>query len=93
VAVLVRIGKQKAILRDAQWRCALASLEADLNQFTKRWVQREAVAEELRGDLEQAISLAVADRYSAKVLLRTNPVKRGSRNQYFQLRQLNLFDL
>ncbi len=93
MAVLVRIGKQKAILRGAEWRCALVSLEQDLNQFTRRWVQRDAPSEQLQGNLEQAISQAVASHFEGKVLLSTHPAKVRTRKQYFQLRQLSLFDL
>lgn len=92
MGVLLRIGKQKAILRGAEWRCALAPLEAELNAFTKTWVQREARSEELTGDLEAAISRAVVGRYQGKILMRTQPRAEQTQRRYFHLRQLDLFD-
>lgn len=92
MSVLVRIAKQKAILRGAEWRCALVSLEADLNRFTRDWVHRKARPEELAGDLENSISDAVALHFHGKVLLRTSPRKELTKKRYFRLRQMDLFE-
>lgn len=93
MAVLVRIGKQKAILRGAEWRCACVPLETDLNRFTRGWVQREARSEELSGNLEEAIGEAVVRRFHGKVMIRTSPGKESNKMRYFRLRQLDLFEL
>jgi len=91
MGVIVRIGKQKAILRGAEWRCAVASLEADLNRFTRNWVQRDALDTELAGNLEEAISKAVVHQFDGKVILRAIPRADVTQKRYFRLRQLSLF--
>lgn len=90
---MVRIGKQKAFLRGAEWRCASTPLEEELNRFTRSWVQREAPTDDLGADLEQAITREVAAHFQGKVLLRVNPRDASVEKRYFRLRQLDLFEM
>lgn len=92
MGVLLRIGRQKAILRGAEWRCALPSLEEQLNGFTRAWVHRDAQREELSGDMEAAIAQAVAAKFGGRVLLRSRPRAQAIQQRYMHLRQMSLFD-
>lgn len=92
MSVLLRIGKNKAILRGGEWRCSSAPLEEALNRFTRQWVQREASSSELKGNLEDRIADAAARRFEGRVALRLDSQARAHQRQYLNLRQLNLFD-
>lgn len=92
MSVLVRIGKHKAILRGAEWRCASASLEEDLNQFTRHWVRNEARSEDLAGNIEDTVAAAATERFGCRILLRVGTSPKASQKRYFPLRQYSLFD-
>jgi hypothetical protein len=91
MSVLLRIDKHKAILRGAEWRCAYAPLEEELNRFTRSWVQRDAELSQLNGDLEEAIASEVARRFDGRVGLRVGNPRRINLRRYHNLRQLDLF--
>ncbi|MCC7341202.1 MAG: hypothetical protein IT170_08955 [Bryobacterales bacterium] len=92
MSVLLRIGKNKAILRGGEWRSASVPLEEALNGFTRRWVQREAQSAELQGDLEHRIAAAAAQRFQGRIGLQLDSEVRLNQRQYLNLRQLHLFD-
>lgn len=92
MSVLLRIGKNKAILRGGEWLCASTQLEEELNRFTRRWVQRDAHTTQLQGNLEDRIAEAVAQRFGGRIGLRLDPQGRRHDRHYLKLRQLNLFD-
>jgi len=93
VSVLIRVNKQKAILRGAEWRSASSVLEADLNNFTRLWVRTQATSEDLAGNIEDALVKAVVEQYDARILGRIHTKVASTQKRYFPLRQFSLFDM
>jgi hypothetical protein len=91
VSVLLKIGRQKAILRRAKWICASKGLENMLNGYSEKWVRELADVSDLRGDLEYAIAREVARKFNGHIRAHIPSRRLPSHRAYSNLRQLELF--
>lgn len=90
MGVVVRIRRQKAFLRDGEWRSAEKSLEAELNRLTTEWILATGGPPLEAANPELIVARHVARETGGRVLLHVPcPPKDGSRT-YFALRQMAL---
>lgn len=88
MGVLIRVGKQKAILRRGRWLAADASLEALLNTRTSSWIAETGGPPLQSKDQESAVATEMARQVGGRVLMHV-PALRSSKI-YIRLRQLRL---
>lgn len=88
--MLIQVGRQKAFLRQGEWRSADPRLERQLNSYTKLWIQRTGGPPIEHQDHEHAIACEVARQFGGRILLRVRPGESGSAGVYLPYRQLEL---
>ena len=91
MSVLVRIGKQKAILRDGVWVCADRRLEQLLNSTTDTWIRETGGPPVGDRDHEGTVAAEISRRFGGHMLLRVKPSARQAVRVYISRRQLGLF--
>lgn len=88
MSVLVRIGKQKAILRAGFWVCASSQLEHELNSETQRWIRETGGPSIRERDQEGHVAAEIAKRFGGRVTLHMRTRSRRSAAVFFAQRQL-----
>jgi hypothetical protein len=88
MSVLIRVGKQKAILRCGQWLSADPDLEQLLNLRTRLWIQRTGGPAALDQDQEGTVAREMAGQFGGRVLLRVRTRARGTTAVFIRYRQL-----
>jgi hypothetical protein len=90
MGVVLRIRRQKAFLRDGEWRAADKALESELNRATTEWILATGGPPLDASDPELTVARHIARQTGGRVLLHSRcPPKEGSRT-YFALRQMPL---
>lgn len=88
MSVLIRVGRQKAILRCGQWRSADPHLEQLLNSRTRLWIQRTGGPAVPDKDQEGTVAREIARQFGGRVLLCVSARTRGSAAVFVRYRQL-----
>jgi hypothetical protein len=84
------LGRQKAFLRDGEWRCADLALERQLNQITGDWIAATGGPGLDSPDPEAEVARELAQRTGGHVLFQTKSNARKSARIYFARRQFRL---
>jgi len=90
MSVLVRFGKQKAILRQGVWVSADAEFERLLNATTEKWIQATGGPPITDRDHERTVAKAIAEELGGRVLLRVKTSRKQAARLYISRRQLHL---
>ncbi len=88
MSVLIRVGKQKAILRKGSWLAADLRLEKRLNTETRRWFQATGGPACSDEDQEGAVAREIARRFGGRVLLHLPSRAASNARAYVRHRQL-----
>lgn len=88
MSVLIRVGKQKAILRKGSWLAADLALERRLNVETRRWIQKTGGPRLSENDQEGAVAREIARRFGGRVLLHLRSRASSDARAYLRHRQL-----
>lgn len=90
MGVVLRVRKQKAFLRDGEWRSADLNLERELNTLSTEWILSTGGPDLGAHDPELELARYVAKAAHGRILLHAPcPPKDGART-YFALRQFSL---
>jgi hypothetical protein len=91
MSVLVRFGKQKAILRLGRWVSADKAVEARLNEATVEWVRQTGGPPLSHPNHELAAAQVIATRLGGRIVLKVNPKSKRAARIWVQQRQMRLF--
>lgn len=86
----MRVGKQKAFLRDGEWRSADRALEDRLNALTQDWVEESGGPALDSQDPELDAAKVVAKRAHGRIQLHTPTDPRVAARTWFARRQYKL---
>jgi hypothetical protein len=90
MGVIITIDKQKAILRDGEWRSASKALETQLNVITTSWIEETGGPGLDSSDPEMEVAREVAQRTGGHLLLQSKANTRRAARTYFARRQYRL---
>jgi hypothetical protein len=90
MGIVVSVRRQKAFLRDGEWRSADSSLETDLNEETERWVTETGGPALDSPDPEHEVAKEVMRRLGGRVLLQSRGNPRDAARVWFSRRQYKL---
>lgn len=90
MGVVVKVGRQRAILRGGEWRCADARVESMLNDTMQAWIEECGGPSLSSPDPETDAAEAVAGRVDGRVLLSVPANPRQAHRVYFARRQYRL---
>jgi hypothetical protein len=90
MGVIVALGKQKAVLRRGEWRCADSSLERQLNRLTEEWLLSGNAPGLGEPDHEMAVAREMASRFGGRILYRARTAPQRTVRDYFPKRQFRL---
>lgn len=90
MSVVIRIRRQKAFLRDGEWRCASLEIERELNELQQQWIVETGGPPLASRDPEAVAAREIARRSGARVILHIPADRRNSARTYFARRQLKL---
>lgn len=88
MSVLIRVGKQKAILRKGSWLAADLALERRLNAETRSWIQATGGPRLSENDQEGAVAREIARRFGGRILLHLRSLASSDARAYLRHRQL-----
>jgi hypothetical protein len=86
----MRVRRQKAFLREGEWRCANPDLERELNEIQQLWIVETGGPPLSAKDPEAVAAREVARRSGGRILLHIPADRRNSARTYFARRQLKL---
>lgn len=90
MGVILSVRRQKAFLRDGEWRSADPELERELNQATTEWILATGGPPLESSDPELILARYIARRSHGRIIFHSPcPPRDGSRT-YFALRQMPL---
>lgn len=90
MGVILSVKRQKAFLRDGEWRSADRNLEDRLNRATTEWILATGGPPLDASDPELIVARHIAHLSNGRILLHSPcPPRDGSRT-YFSLRQMPL---
>ena len=87
MSVLVRIGKQKAILRRGEWLCSDPRLESLLNTATTSWIQQTGGPPVVDRDHERTVAKEIVRKFGGRIVLRIRPSTKQTARIYISRRQ------
>lgn len=87
MGVILSVDRQKAILRDGEWRSADRALESTLNQWTSDWILATGGPRLDASDPELEVAKEMARRTNGRILLSSPSNARRSARVYFARRQ------
>jgi hypothetical protein len=90
MSVLVRIGRKKAFLCEAIWRCSDIELEQKLQEALEIWIHRTGGPPMSNKDPDSFAAAALADEMGFEVTHVTPPKGRKARIAYVSKRQIRL---
>lgn len=90
MGVILGLGRQKAFLRDGEWRCADLALEQQLNHITSQWIAETGGPKLDSPDPEVEAAHELARRTGGRVLLQSKSNARKAHRIYFARRQYRL---
>ncbi len=88
MSLMVRFGRNKAILRAGQWVCADLDVERRLNLTTSQWIRETGGPGISCSDQEKAVAAEMARRFQGKVLLHIESTSGRSSAYFIQQRQM-----
>jgi hypothetical protein len=91
VPVLIRINKQKAILRSGVWRCADPQTEQLLNSATEAWILQTGGPPVSDSNPERTLAAQVVPSLGGRILLQVRGKQLEARRAFFARRQMKLF--
>jgi len=91
MGVVLSVSRQRAFLRDGEWRCADPQLERRLNQVTENWIVASGGPGLSSPDPEMEVALEISRRVGGRVLMQSPANARRSARVYFSRRQYKLF--
>ena len=90
MSVIVRIGRKKAILSAAKWRCADLRLEEQHQAALDIWVQKTGGPPIKHKDPDRYAAEAIRQEIDHKLLMNSCPKGRGANTAYLAKRQIRL---
>lgn len=90
MGVIVAVGRQKAVLRHGEWRCADRALEKQLNQWTEEWLLSGNAPGLDEPDHEMAVAQEMAERLGGRILYRARTAPQRAVRDFFAKRQFRL---
>lgn len=90
MGVILSLGRQKAFLRDGEWRCADLAIEQQLNLITNQWISETGGPRLDSPDPEVEAARELARRTGGRLLLQSKSNARKSARIYFARRQYRL---
>lgn len=90
MGVVLRVRKQKAFLRDGEWRSADLELEAQLNRLTTEWILSTGGPALGAPDPELVLARHIAKTARGRILLHVPCKPKDGARTYFALRQFSL---
>lgn len=87
MGVIVGIGKQKALFRDGEWRCASPNVEQTLNRATREWLDETGGPALGSADPELETAKVIAKRVRGRILQHSPADRRLMSKQYLAFRQ------
>jgi hypothetical protein len=90
MGVIVSFGKQRALLRRGEWRCADLDLERRLNEWTEQWLQSGSAPRLEEADQELAVAREMAARAGGRVMYAARGAPERSVRDFFPKRQFKL---
>jgi hypothetical protein len=90
MSVLVRLGRKKAFLCEAVWRCSDIEIEQQLQQALEIWIHKTGGPPMSNKDPDSFAAGALADECGFEVTHVTPPKGRKARNAYLAHRQIRL---
>jgi hypothetical protein len=90
VGLLVRFGRHRAFLREAEWRCADPAFEQSLNQEMDAWMQATGGPSVSDPHPDQTAAKEMARRLGGRVLLNVKSSRSRASEVYFDRRQMEL---
>ncbi|MBL0156160.1 MAG: hypothetical protein IPP47_03470 [Bryobacterales bacterium] len=91
MGIVVRIEKQKALLREGVWRCADLALEQRLNDLTAAWIVETGKPAIGAQDPEREVASEMIRRLDGVILYHSPTKGREASRHFFKKRQLSLF--
>ena len=91
MSVLVRFGRQKAILRLGRWVSANKHMEARLNLATSDWIRQTGGPPLSHPNHERAAAEEIATRFGGRIVLKVTPTSKRAAQVWVRQRQLRLF--
>ncbi len=90
MGVVLRVHKQKAFLRDGEWRSADQELESELNRLSTEWILATGGPALGAPDPELELARHIATAVRGRILLHVPCKPRDGARTYFALRQFSL---
>jgi hypothetical protein len=90
MGVILALGKQKAFLRDGEWRCADLALEKKLNEITGAWILETGGPKLDAPDPEVEVARELARQTGGRLLLQSKSNAKRAARIYFARRQYKL---
>ena len=90
MGVILSLGRQKAFLRDGEWRCADLALERRLNYLTTQWIVETGGPKLNSPDPEVETARELERLTGGRVLLQSKSNARKAARIYFARRQYRL---
>ncbi|MGQ9918284.1 MAG: hypothetical protein ACUVS7_12775 [Bryobacteraceae bacterium] len=88
MGVIVSFGRQRALLRRGEWRCADAQLERQLNEWTEEWLRSGRAPRLDQADQELAVAREMAARGGGRVMYVARGAPERAVRDFFPKRQL-----
>jgi len=90
MGVIVTVGRQKAFLRDGEWRSADRELEERLNHLTAEWIAATGGPGLDSADPESEVADEISRSTGGRVTLQSKSNAKRSARIYFARRQYKL---
>jgi hypothetical protein len=90
MGVILSVQRQKAFLRDGEWRCADSSLETRLNEATAAWIETTGGPKLSSEDPEIELAREMERQLGGRIVLQSAANRKRSARVYFAKRQYRL---
>lgn len=90
MSVLVRLGRKKAFLCEAVWRCSDLEIERQFQEALEIWIHKTGGPPLSNKDPDSYAAAALADELGYEITHVTPPKGRKARNAYLAHRQIRL---
>ncbi len=87
---MVRFGRHRAFLREAEWRCADPAFEQSLNDEMDAWMKETGGPSLSDPHPDQTAAREMARRLGGRVLLSVKSERSRASEVYFDRRQMSL---
>jgi len=90
MGVILTVGRQKAFLREGEWRSADRGLEQRLNHLTSEWIVSTGGPSLDSQDPELDVAIEISRSTGGRVVLQSRSDQRRTARIYFARRQYKL---